>query len=116
MNGATRLTLIKSVHTAIWFTVESALVYILLAGFRGRTDRPTKVAAAVVTAEIAVFLGNGARCPLTGVAESLGAESGSVTDIYLPRWFAKSLPVIHVPLVGLAIYLHRAALAKLATT
>jgi hypothetical protein len=50
------------------------------------------------------------------VAESLGAGSGSVTDIYLPRWFAKSLPVIHVPLVLLAIYLHREDLVMPAKT
>jgi hypothetical protein len=53
-----------------------------------------------------VFAGNGFRCPLTRVAERLGAEHGSVTDIYLPRWFARNLPAIHVPLIGLAGYLH----------
>lgn len=112
----TRLALVKTVHTAIWFTIEGALTYVLYTGFKGRTNRSTRIAAGVVTAEIAVFLGNGAKCPLTGVAESLGADSGSVTDLYLPRWFARSLPAIHVPLVALAIYLHRDALANLAKT
>ena len=35
-----------------------------------------------------------------------GAERGSVTDIYLPRWFAHNLPAIHVPLIVIAGYLH----------
>jgi hypothetical protein len=52
--------------------------------------------------ETLVFAGNGFRCPLTQVAERLGAERGSVTDIYLPRWFARNLPAIYVPLIGLA--------------
>jgi hypothetical protein len=41
----------------------------------------------------AVFVGNGFTCPLPPVAERLGAERGSVADIYLP-WFARRLPVI----------------------
>jgi uncharacterized membrane protein YozB (DUF420 family) len=60
----------------------------------------------VVVGESLVFVANGFRCPLTAVAESLGAERGSVTDIYLPGWFAHRLPVIHVPLVLLALLLH----------
>ena len=49
---------------------------------------------------------NGFRCPLTQVAEPAGAERGSVTDIHLPRWFARKLPVIHVLLILVAGYLH----------
>lgn len=36
----------------------------------------------------------------------LGAESGSVTDIYLPDWFARNIPAIHAPLLVLMTYLH----------
>ena len=43
---------------------------------------------------------------VNAVAESFGAEHGSVTDIFLPRWFARNLPVIHVPLLALAVGLH----------
>jgi hypothetical protein len=38
---------------------------------------------------------------------SLGAEHGSVTDSYLPTWFARKLPAIHVPLLVLTLILHR---------
>jgi hypothetical protein len=94
------LALVKGVHTLVWLVVEACMVYVLGAGLRGRSDRRVAIAATVVAAESAVFLGNGARCPLTSVAEEMGAEHGSVTDIFLPRWFAKSLPVLHVPLSG----------------
>jgi hypothetical protein len=40
------------------------------------------------------------------MAEAAGAERGSVTDIYLPRWFARNLPAIHVPLLALLAWLH----------
>jgi hypothetical protein len=56
----------------------------------------------VVGAESLIFVANGFRCPLTEVAERVGAEQGSVADIYLPRWFARNLPAIHVPPILLA--------------
>jgi hypothetical protein len=62
--------------------------------------------AAVVGGECLVFAAGGFRCPLTGLAEAAGATSGSVTDIYLPTWFARNLPAIHVPLLLLIGWLH----------
>ena len=100
------LVALKTAHTLIWFSVEAALSYVVYSGLRGRSDRRAAIAGAIVAGETAVFLANGARCPLTGLAESLGAESGSVTDLYLPRWLAHNLPAIHVPIVILALYLH----------
>jgi uncharacterized protein YndB with AHSA1/START domain len=100
------LRAVKAIHTLAWFSIEACMVYVLYAGFAGRSDRRAGVAAAVVGAECLIFAGNGFRCPLTAVAERLGAERGSVTDIYLPQWFARNLPAIHVPLIGLAGFLH----------
>jgi uncharacterized protein YndB with AHSA1/START domain len=102
----TALRAIKAIHTLAWFSIESCMAYVLYAGFARRSDRRAGIAAAVVGAETLIFAGNGFRCPLTQVAERLGAERGSVTDIYLPRWFARNLPAIHVPLIGLAGFLH----------
>jgi hypothetical protein len=95
------------VHTLAWFSIESCMVYVLWAGFRSQSDRRAAIAAGVVGSETLIFAANGFRCPLTQVAERVGAERGSVTDIYLPRWFARNLPAIHVPLILLAGYLHR---------
>ena len=100
------LRAIKAIHTLAWFSIEACMMYVLYAGFARRSDRSVGVAAGVVAAETLIFAGNGFRCPLTQVAERLGAERGSVTDIYLPRWFARNLPAIHVPLIGLAGLLH----------
>lgn len=106
MRSSRPLVAVKVVHTLAWFSIESCMVYLLYAGFVRRTDRRAAVAAAVVSGESLVFAANGFRCPLTAVAESLGAEDGSVTDIFLPHWFARNLPAIHVPLILLAGYLH----------
>ncbi|MCX6498666.1 MAG: hypothetical protein NTU93_07670 [Arthrobacter sp.] len=100
------LKAVKAVHTFAWFTIEAAVAYVLYAGIRGRSDRKAGVAGAVVFAETAIFAANGFHCPLTAVAKRLGDATGSVTDIYLPKWFARNLPAIHVPLLVLAVALH----------
>jgi hypothetical protein len=107
------LVALKVVHTLIWFSVEASMMYVLYKGLRGRSDRAAAIGGAIVAGETAVFLANGARCPLTGFAERLGAESGSVTDLYLPKWLAHNLPAIHVPLVLLAVYLHTRNIRRL---
>jgi hypothetical protein len=101
-----RLAAIRAVHTVAWLLIESSVVYLLWAGMTRRSGRGSAVAAAVVGGECLVFAGNGFRCPLTGLAEAAGAAHGSVTDIYLPRWFARNLPAIHVPLLVLLAWLH----------
>ena len=107
-----QLALIRAVHTAAWASIEFCVGYLLWSGARGRSDRRAAAAAAVVAGECLVFAADGFRCPLTGLAERAGATSGSVTDIYLPTWFAKNLPAIHVPLLMLIGWLHRRALHR----
>jgi hypothetical protein len=90
---------VKALHTMVWVSIEACVAYVLWAGIAGRTDKRVGKAAAVVVGDSLVFAGNGFRCPLTELATRYGAESDSVTDIYLPRWFAHNLPAIHTPLL-----------------
>lgn len=101
-----RLALIRGAHTLAWASIEACVGYLLWSGATGRSDRRAAVAAAVVGGECLVFAADGFRCPMTGLAEAAGAASGSVTDIYLPAWFARNLPAIHVPLLALIGWLH----------
>ena len=100
------LVAIKAFHTLAWFSIESCMVYLLYAGFARRSDKSVVVATVVVGGESLIFAANGFHCPLTRLAESFGDDNGSVTDIYLPGWFAHYLPAIHVPLIVLAVFLH----------
>jgi hypothetical protein len=102
----TVLVAIKAFHTMAWFSIEACMVYLLYAGFANRSDRSVVAATVVVGGESLIFAANGFHCPLTRLAESFGADKGSVTDIYLPGWFAHYLPAIHVPLIVLAVFLH----------
>jgi hypothetical protein len=82
------------------------VLYVLYAGFAGRTDKRVGIAGAVVAGETLVFAGNGFRCPLTELAGRYGAQSGSVTGSYLPKWFAHNMPAIHAPLLVFMMHLH----------
>ena len=100
------LVAIKVAHSFIFFSEELSVGYLLYAGLTKRQYRTTALAAAAVAAEGAIYLGNGRRCPLTDVAEALGAALGSVTDIYLPRWIAARIFTYNAPLVVVAALLH----------
>lgn len=82
------------------------MVYVLYAGFARRSDRRAAIAGGVVASETLIFAANGFRCPLTQLADRLGATHAGVTDIWLPKWFAHNLPAIHTPLIALTVYLH----------
>ncbi len=95
---------VKLIHTLIFALVSTCILHVFWAGVRGRPSRWTGPAIVVVLAESAVFVGNSQTCPLRTLAEDLGAESGQVTDIFLPHWFAERIPLIYTPpfLIGLA--------------
>ena len=100
------------IHTLVWMSIETCIAYLLYSGLTRRSDRRAAIAGAVVVGECVIFAANGFRCPLTDVAESLGAEAGSVTDIYLPTWLARNLPAIHAPLLILTVVLHQRNLRR----
>jgi len=88
---------LKLVHSAIFLVNSAAILHIFVAGIRDRPSRWTGPALALALAESTVFVANRGRCPLTTVAEALGAESGRVSDIFLPRWCADRIPQLCAP-------------------
>ena len=97
---------VKAAHTLIWLSIEACVGYLIWSGWTRRTDRRAGIAGTIVATECLVFAGSGFRCPLTAVAASLGDGRGSVTDIFLPAWFARWLPALHVPLLLLVAWWH----------
>lgn len=106
------LVAIKLVHTVAFFSIGSCLGYFTYSAVTGRSDRRAAIAGAVVTGEALIYAGNDWRCPLTDLAVRLGASSGSVSDIYLPRWLASHLAEITGPIFVTAAALHGRNLVK----
>jgi hypothetical protein len=97
---------VKAVHTVIFGAELAAIGWLVITGLLGRRDRSVAIAAAMVAGEAAVFVANKGVCPLTPFAESLGAESGGVSDIYLPDAVARTIPIWSSALLLLAAILH----------
>jgi hypothetical protein len=106
------ITLIKVIHSAIFFAMAASLGLIAWAAVTGQPSRITWAAVALLIVEVgAVALARG-DCPLTLYAERLGASSGSVVDLFLPRWLADRAFVLggSVFLVSLLVLSLRLAL------
>ncbi len=84
---------IKAFHTAAFISISACLLVFAWDGLRGRPSRRTVVAAAVALAESAVYASNNQVCPLTPLVEEMGAESGTVTDIFLPGSISRRIPL-----------------------
>lgn len=89
--------LIKVAHTLIFFGMSGAIAAIWWAALSNRVTGWTKLALFSILVEGVVLVANGWVCPLRTWAERLGAERGSVTDIFLPRWLADRIFVLCTP-------------------
>jgi hypothetical protein len=105
---------IRAVHTVLFASIGGAIVLFVWDGLRGRPRRRTAVALGVALGESAIYLSNNQVCPLTPLAEELGAESGSVVDIFLPDAVARRIPVLSTAALLLGIVLNLRALRRAA--
>lgn len=85
---------IRAFHTAAFVAISGAILVFSWEGIRGRRGRVARAAASIAIAETIVYASNNQVCPLTPLAEQLGATSGAVTDLYLPAWISERIPVI----------------------
>ena len=100
------LRAIKVFHTAAFFTISGAILVFAWEGMRGRRGPVARAAASIAVAETVVYASNNQVCPLTPLAEQLGATSGSVTDIYLPAWISERIPVFGGSVLLLGLVAH----------
>jgi hypothetical protein len=99
----TAILAIKGVHSAIFLANSAAVLHVFWAGLTDRSSRWTRLALAASLGETVVFVANRGRCPLTDLVERLGAESGRVSDIFLPRWFADRIPQLCAPPLAVGV-------------
>jgi hypothetical protein len=79
---------IKVVHTVIFALLSACVVLVLYSGVANWITAWTWGALLLLSVESIVLVASGWRCPLTALAERLGATEGAVADIFLPRWLA----------------------------
>ena len=79
------LTLIRTIHTAIYLVMALSTFVLVYAGATGSQGTWLWLALVLLAVEVVVFVGNGMRCPLTALAVRYGAETGYVFDTFLPE-------------------------------
>jgi hypothetical protein len=104
------INVIKAFHSAAFFSIAGLIILFAWDGIRGRPGRRSAIAAAIAVAESAVYASNNQVCPLTPLVEELGAESGTVTDIFLPDWLSLRVPPIFGSLLLVGLVLNARAL------
>jgi len=101
-----------ALHMLAFLVIQAALFYLIYKGLRRRTDKCVGIAFLIAAGEVLVYVAGGFHCPLTTLAEDLGAQDGSVTDIFLPRLLADNAPSIFVSLFALGLALHAKSLIQ----
>jgi len=87
------LRAVRLIHTVVWLFFVSVILTIPVAAFQRRFSLFLTLTA-IVLVEVAVLLGNGLSCPLTGVAARYTEDRRDNFDIYLPIWVARYNKVI----------------------
>ena len=92
--------------------IASLVAVVAVDGLRQDPRRRTALAAAVGVSEAFVYVSNNQVCPLAPLAVELGAQSGTVTDIFLPDWVSRRVPLVSGTMLVVGLILNLRAWRK----
>jgi hypothetical protein len=101
---------IRAVHKLAFLSISALIGLFAWDGIHRQPRRRTALAGTVAIAESAIYGSNNRVCPLTPMAEELGATSGTVTDIFLPDAINRRIPLVGGSFLVLGIILNLRAL------
>lgn len=102
---ATKLVLVKSIHTLIWMVMVCIIGYVVYSGVSGNITVYSWLAVAAVIVEgLVLWLFKG-KCPLTVWASNYSDSQKDNFDIYLPEWLAKYNKLIFTTVFALGLIL-----------
>ncbi len=99
MRNATRLTIIRIIHTLIWLFFNVVIFYMLYAAITGKLDRWLWIGFGLFVLEGLVLLAFKFYCPLTVWARKYSDSTKANFDIYLPHWLAKYNKMIYTSIL-----------------
>jgi hypothetical protein len=98
------LNAVRTLHTAIYVVMVSAIGVVLFAGVTGAHGWWLWVSLALLALETAVFTLSGLRCPLTAsVTRFAGGQP--VSDTYFPERITRHTLTIFGPLMAIGVIL-----------
>lgn len=95
----TKLIIIKSIHTLIWFFFNVVIFYMLYAVVANRIDQWLWIGYGFFILEGIILLVFKFFCPLTLLARRYSDSGKANFDIYLPEWLAKNNKLIYTSLL-----------------
>jgi len=101
MNGETKLTLIKSIHTLIWIFFNVVIFYMLYAAIANKLDHWLWIGYGFITLEGLILLTFKSHCPLNLLARKYSSSTQDNFDIYLPRRLAKYTKLIYTTIFAI---------------
>ncbi|MEQ1492631.1 MAG: hypothetical protein ABL871_17360 [Terricaulis sp.] len=97
------LALIRGVHTIVYVVMAASVFAIFYAGATGASGAWFWIPGQLVAIEVAVFVGNGMKCPMSAMAVRHGAIVGH--DTFLPERLTRHTLQFFGPLIGVSIVL-----------
>ena len=99
----TKLTQIKTLHTAIWAFMNGVILYLLYAVIINKIDVWVWVCVGIILTECLVLLAYKGFCPLTIMARKYSKSTKDNFDIFLPEWLARYNKLIYGSVFGIII-------------
>lgn len=99
MTNTQKLTLVKSVHTAIWLFYNLVIFYMLYAAIANKLDSRLAICFGLVLLEGLILLLFKFTCPLTIIARRYTNDRRDNFDIFLPVWLARNTKRIYTIIV-----------------
>jgi hypothetical protein len=101
MKSETKLTLIKSIHTAIWVFFNVVIFYMLYAAIANKLNIWLWIGYGFIFLEGLILLIFKSHCPLNLMARKYTNSTNANFDIYLPSWLAKYTKLIYTAIFGI---------------
>jgi hypothetical protein len=95
MTKEAKLTIIRTVHTAVWLFFNVVIFYMLYAVIVGRLDQWLWLGYGLILMEGLILLLFKFFCPLTIIARRYSDSQKDNFDIYLPNWLARYNKLIY---------------------
>jgi len=98
MTTASKLNIIKAVHTAIWLFFNIVIFYLYYAAITNKIDKWVWIGIACIFLEGLILLIFKNLCPVTLIARKYSDSAKDNFDIFLPNWLAKYNKLIYTTL------------------
>jgi hypothetical protein len=103
LETATKLTIIKTIHTAIWLFFNLVIFYLLYAVIVNKIDIWVWICIGLIFLEGLILLVCKRTCPVTMIARKYSDSSKDNFDIFLPNWLARHNKTIYTVIVAIAL-------------